>query len=55
MKDLFVVFYNKNSGKELCAYSVEGTFEGETQETIELLAYENNVDTADIETKIELR
>lgn len=55
MKELFLVFYNKNSRKELLAYSVRGTFEDEKESTIELLAYENNIDALAIETKIELR
>lgn len=42
-------------GKELCAYTLRGTFPGEAQSTRELLAYEQRLDPADIQTAIENR
>ena len=47
------VFYLGN--KELCAYTIRGTFDGEESATIELLAYENKVSIHDIKVKIETR
>ena len=47
------VFYNKLNGKKLCSYTLYGTFDGEEKATVELLAYENNLDITDIEVKIE--
>lgn len=47
------VFYYK--GKELCAYTLYGTFEGEEQATKESLAAENKIDINDIKVKIEER
>lgn len=49
----WIVFYNRLTGKELLRYSIEGTFKGEMEATIRLLAYENNVVEDDIEIKIE--
>lgn len=45
----------KLNDKELCAYTLKGTFAGEKQETIELLAQENNVGINEITTEIMLR
>lgn len=47
------VFYHGN--KELCAYTVRGTFEGELESTKELLAYENGVHVNEISVAIEKR
>lgn len=44
-----VKFYNRKNGKCLCEYTLEGTFPGEMQATIELLAYENGIEPVDIE------
>lgn len=41
--------------KELCAYTLFGTFDGEEESTKELLAYENGVNADEIITKIEMR
>lgn len=41
--------------KELLAYTLNGTFPGEKQATIELLAYENNCKEEDIKISIEER
>ncbi|EGT4145755.1 TPA: hypothetical protein KPF99_003566 [Clostridioides difficile] len=38
-------------GKLLLSYSLYGTFQGEKQSTLELLAYENNCNINDIEVK----
>ena len=47
------VFYYE--GKELGAYTVDGTFEGEEEATKELLAGENMIDVKDIKVVIEER
>jgi len=49
----WINFYNKQTGELLAGYTADGTCEGERQATMELLAYENNIDVSDIETKIE--
>ena len=51
----WLVFRDKESGRELAAYTLQGTFEGERQATIELLAYENKMEPEQIETVIEQR
>ena len=47
-----VFYYNE---KELCAYTLYGTFDGEEQATKESLANENKIDIDDIIVKIETR
>ena len=47
------VFYI--NGKEVCSYTIFGTFAGEEQATKELLASENGVNIDDIIVKIEKR
>ena len=47
------VFYYE--GKELGAYTLEGTFYGEEEATKELLASENGIAIGDIEVVIEER
>ena len=47
------VFYHNK--KELCAYTLNGTFSGEEQATKELLASENGININDIIVKIEER
>ena len=49
-KMLWVVFSAK--GKELCAYSLGGTFAGEARATAALLAGENGLDVSEIEIKV---
>lgn len=44
---LWIVFRD-NSGKELLKMTVKGSFEDEINSTIGLLAYENNIDPAEI-------
>lgn len=53
MKEPWIVFYHQE--KEIAAYTVCGTFQGERQATIDLLAAERGIDPADITTKIEER
>ena len=40
-------------GRELCRYSIKGTFTGEMEATVELLAYENGIEADEIEIKLE--
>lgn len=47
------VFYI--NGKEVCAYTLYGSFAGEEQATKELLASENGVNISDIIVTIETR
>ena len=47
------VFYYE--GKELCAYTMDGTFKGEEEATKELLASENKIDVKEIKVVIEER
>lgn len=47
------VFYHDK--KELSAYTLEGTFEGEEEATKELLASENGIAIEDIKVVIEER
>ena len=46
------MFKDKKTGEELCSYTVRGTFEGELESTIELLAYEKGIPKERIETEI---
>ena len=39
-------------GREICAYTVRGTFAGELQATKEMIAYDKGVALSAIETKI---
>lgn len=55
MKQLWKVFIDTSTGKELAAYTVKGTFPGEEQNTIELLAAEKGLDPEQIATRIEKR
>lgn len=49
----YLVFYH--NGKELCRYSLRGTFPGEREATIELTAQELGIPAAEITTRIERR
>ena len=49
----YKVFYHGE--KELCAYTLYGTFEGEEEATKELLAEENGISVDDIKVRIEER
>ena len=46
MKKQWIVFFHE--GKELCRYTVSGTFAGERDATIQLLAYENDIPASEI-------
>ena len=46
----WVAFYH--NGVELCRYSLYGSFDGECEETIQLLAYEKGVHADEIYWKI---
>ena len=52
-KEEWLVFTLNN--KELCSYTLRGTFPGEKEATIESLAEENNVNKEDIKTYIDIR
>ena len=45
-KEEWLVFYHE--GKEICSYTVAGTFAGEKEETIKLLAYEKGIPEQEI-------
>lgn len=53
MAEQWLVFYHGE--KELAAYTLRGTFAGERQATIELLASENGVSEDEIRTVVEMR
>lgn len=42
-------------GKEICSYTMRGSFKGEREETIKLLAKELNVDPEDIKMEVRYR
>lgn len=46
-KELWLVFSDKN-GKELCAYTLRGTFAGEKEATIQELSREHKINANDI-------
>lgn len=46
-------FVFRLNGRELCRYTIRGTFVSEAKNTRELLAYENDVDAEDIKITIE--
>ena len=49
------VFRDRETGRELCAYTIRGTFPGERAATIELLAAEQGIEPGRIEVTIETR
>ena len=55
MKEQWLVFRDRITGRELPAYTVKGTFEGERAATVELLAAENGIPESQIETTVEER
>ena len=52
MEDYIVFYLN---GKEIGSYTVKGTFAGELNSTIELLAADHNTDSDNIRWKLERR
>jgi len=55
MREQWLVFRDRETGRELCAYTIRGTFPGERRATIELLAAEKGIPEEQIETAIETR
>lgn len=55
MKEQYLIFRDKETGRELAAYTIRGTFSGEKHATAELLASENNIPVEQIETTTEVR
>lgn len=55
MREEWVVFTDRNTGKELCSYTTRGTFPGELEATRAELAAENGLQEEQIETHIETR
>lgn len=49
------VFTDSETGRELCAYTIRGTFPGELEATRELLAHENGLPVDQISATIESR
>lgn len=49
-KEYYLVF--SHAGKELCSYTIRGTFDGEKDETIKLLAYQNGIPEKEISCEI---
>ncbi len=49
------VFRDKDTGRELCAYTIRGTFPGEEDATRELLAVEEGINPDRITVSIERR
>ena len=55
MRKEWVVFTDKETGKELCNYTIRGTFPGELEATRAELAAEKGLQEEQIETHIETR
>lgn len=55
MGEQWKVFYNSETGAELCAYTIRGTFDGEEDDTRALLAHEKGIPAEQIKTRIENR
>ena len=53
MLEQWVVF--RHEGREIWAYTLRGTFPGEQEETIKLLAHEKGIPAEDITAAIETR
>ncbi len=51
----WAIFRNKETGEELAAYTIRGTFAGEAKATAELLAAENGINPEQITVTIEKR
>ena len=50
----WIAFYD-SAGKELAAYTINGTFEGELKATVDLLAFEHGISPEEITIKEEER
>ena len=55
MREKWLVFRDRETGRELCAYTIRGTFPGEREATIDLLAHERGIPGERIETEIRNR
>lgn len=55
MTEHYLVFRDRETGRELLAYTIRGTFDGEREATIALLAAERNINPERITTAIEKR
>ena len=53
MGEQWLIF--RHEGRELCSYTLRGTFEGEKQATIEMLAHENGIPAKEITCTVEIR
>lgn len=51
----WIVFRDRDTGRELCAYTLRGTFPGELDATREQLAAENGIEPDRITTATECR
>lgn len=51
----WAVFRNKETGRELAAYTIRGTFAGEAEATADLLAAEHGITREQITVTIENR
>ena len=55
MGEQWLVFRDRETGRELGAYTIRGTFAGEKDATIGLLAFENGIEPERITATIENR
>ena len=55
MGEQWKVFYNSETGAELCAYTIRGTFDGEEDDTRALLAHAKGIPAGQIKTRKESR
>lgn len=53
MREKWLVFYHE--GREICAYTLRGTFQGEREDTIALLAHERGIPAEEITCQVEER
>ena len=51
----WIIFKDRETGRELCAYTIRGTFAGEQEATIEQLAHEKGIAPERITVTIENR
>lgn len=51
----YIVLKDRKTGHEYCAYTLRGTFPGELENTIRLVAHENGIPAAQIKATIEER
>ena len=53
MIERWKVFYNKKTGEQYAAYTIQGEMAGEERGTIELEAAERGIDPTDIAVRVE--